>query len=72
MSSHESDKPAPTLWSISKSLFAGGVAGGMCVLLLCNIQRANLARDLLAALLSNAAAAKQFVVLAVQEQQLLP
>ena len=28
--SHESDKPAPTVYSISKSLFAGGVAGGLC------------------------------------------
>lgn len=28
---HEADKPAPTLYSISKSLFAGGVAGGLCV-----------------------------------------
>jgi hypothetical protein len=32
MSSHESDKPPPTLYSISIGLLAGGVAGGVYVL----------------------------------------
>lgn len=31
MASHESDKPPPTLYSISIGLLAGGVAGGVCV-----------------------------------------